>query len=211
MSASALVLFGVAFISTLLVVFAREIGARPLSAVAWLCTIAGAALLVYGLVGFFGAFLSVTGRLPWTSEEIAFPMGQVEGAVVDADGLIYCPSPPWGRIQLYDQDKRFIRGWFVNAFGGTFRVNVDRENHLQVATARRRMLYVFDRQGRLLSRTSYEPRSFSDFDGWQGTAIAIPTPFYLLPLTHPVLAWCTALAGIVILVVTAKRAKGGPM
>jgi hypothetical protein len=64
------------------------------------------------------------------------------------------------------------------------------------------MLYVFDRQGRLLSRASYEPRSYSDFDGWRGSAIAIaiPTPFYLLSLTHPVFAWATALAGMLLLI-----------
>lgn len=162
--------------------------------------ITGAALLAYGMLGFLGAFLSATGRLPWNADDTPFPMGYVDGAVIDADGLIYCPSPPWGRIQLYDRDRRFIRGWFVNAFGGTFRIHVDPENHLQVATARGRMLYVFDRQGRLLSRASYEPRSYSDFDGWRGSAIAIPTPVYLLPLTHPVFAWATALAGMLLLI-----------
>jgi hypothetical protein len=165
----------------------------------------GGGLLVYGLVGFFGAFLSATGRLPWSSEATAFPMGHVDGAVIDGDGFIYCPSPSWGRIQLYDRDKRFVRGWFANAFGGTFRVHIDRDNHLEVATARGRMRYVFDREGRLLASASYEPRSYSDFEGWRGSSIAIPTPFYLLPLTHPFYAWATALAGMLILMSTRRR------
>ena len=161
--------------------------------------IAGALLLAYGMIAFFGAFLSATGRLPWSPETTAIPMGRVNGAVIDDDGMIYCPSPPWGRIQLYDRDKRFIRGWPVNAFGGTFRLHIDGDNHLEVATARGRMVYTFDRQGRLLSSASYEPRSYSDFDGWGGTVVSIPTPFYLLPFTHPFAAWITALAGMLML------------
>jgi hypothetical protein len=69
------------------------------------------------------------------------------------------------------------------------------------------MLYVFDRQGRLLSSASYEPRSYWDFDGWRGSAIAIPTPFYLLPLTHPVFAWATALAGMMLLIAHTRARK----
>jgi hypothetical protein len=167
--------------------------------------ILGLLLIAYGLLGFFGAFLSATGRLAPNSERTEIPMGRVDGAVIDADGLIYCPSTPWGRVQLYDRDKRFIRGWFVGALGGTFRLHIDPENHLEVATARGRMVYVFDREGRLLSSTSYAPRSYSDFDGWRGSAIAIPTPLYLLPLTHPVFAWGTALAGMLIVISTARR------
>src|SRR5262249_29184513 len=166
---------------------------------------AGAALAAYGVLAFFGAFLSATGGLPWKSEETQVPMWLVDGAVVDPNGLIYCPSSPWGRIQLYDRDKRFIRGWPVQAFGGVFRLHIDAENHLEVATARRRMLYVFDREGRLLSTASYEPRSYSDFDHWRGIAVTLPTPFYLLPLTHPLFAWLVALAGMLTL-----KAAAGP-
>jgi hypothetical protein len=169
--------------------------------------IAGVILLAYGMLAFFGAFLSATGRLPWSSENRAIPMWRVDGAVVDADGMIYCPSAPWGRVQLYDRGKRFVRGWPVNAFGGTFRLHIDRDNHLQVATARGRMLYAFDRQGRLLSSASYEPGSYSDFDGWRGTAITIPTPFYLLPFTHPFFAWATALVGMLMLRSTTRARR----
>ena len=165
---------------------------------------AGVALFAYGVLGFFGAFLSATGRLPWASGDTALPMWYVDGAAVDGDGMIYCPSPPWGRIQLYDRDKRFVRGWSVNASGGTFRIHVNRDNHLEVATARGRMLYVFDREGHLLSGASYEPRSYSVFDGWRGRAIVIPTPFYLIPLTHPLLAWALALAGMLIMMAASR-------
>jgi hypothetical protein len=180
---------------------------RTKSAGTLICGVAGLLLIAYGMLGFFGAFLSATGRLPWRSEDTAFPMGRVEGAVIDADGLIYCPSPSWGRIQLYDRDKRFIRGWFVNAFGGEFRIHVNAQNQLEVATARRRMLYVFDREGHLLSSASHEPQSYADFDSRTGSVIWIPTPFYLLPLTHPVVAWLVAAAGMLLLVTATRQRR----
>lgn len=49
--------------------------------------------------------------------------------------------------------------------------------------------------------------AYSDFDGWGGSAIAIPTPFYLLPLTHPFFAWATALAGMLVLMSTRRRRR----
>jgi hypothetical protein len=177
-----IVLIGTVFVAVAALRLAEAIRTRgQRSAGTLICGIAGVVLIAYGVLGFLGAFLSATGRLPWRSEDTAFPMGRVDGAVIDADGLIYCPSPPWGRIQLYDRDKRFIRGWFVNAFGGVFRIHVNAQNHLEVATARRRMLYVFDREGHLLSSASYEPRAYADFDNWRGSVISIDAALSAAP------------------------------
>jgi len=203
-----IVLVGVAVVGAAALRLAAAIRSRrQMSTRTLVCGIAGVALVAYGMVGFFGAMLFATGALPWRSDDNAIPMGRVTGAVRDADGLIYCPSTPWGRIQVYDKDKRFIRGWFVEAFGGVFRIQINAQNHLEVATARGRMLYVFDREGRLLSSASYEPRSYSDFDAWRGTVIWIPTPFYLVPLTHPFYAWLVAAAGMVLLTVATRQPR----
>ena len=183
----------------------------PRSAGTLISGIAGVLLIAYGMLGFLGALMSATERLPWKSEGTEFPMGRVDGAVIDADGLIYCPSTPWGRIQLYDRDKRFIRGWFVNAFGGVFRLHVNAQNHLEVATARGRMFYVFDREGHLLSSASYEPRSYPDFDSWRGSVVWVPTPFYLLPLTHPIVAWLVAAAGMLLVHAATRRRRRRPL
>jgi hypothetical protein len=207
-----IVLFGLAVVGAAVLRLAEAIRMRPQPTTRMLVGgIVGVALIAYGMLGFFGAFVSATGRLPWTSKDTALPMGRVDGAVVDRDGLIYCPSTPWGRIQLYDRNKRFIRGWSVEAFGGVFRLHINAENHLEVATARRRMLYVFDREGRLLSGASMDPRSYPDLDHWRGSVIWIPTPFYLLPLTHPFFAWLVAAAGMVlVMVATRQHVKGAP-
>jgi len=171
--------------------------------------IAAVLLIAYGMLGFFGAFLSATGHPPSINTEV--PMGRVDGAVIDRDGLIYCPSTPWGRIQLYDRDKRFIRGWSVNASGGVFRIHVDPQNHLEVATARRRMLYVFDREGNLLSGKAYEPRSYSDFDNWRGAVVWIPTAFYLLPMASPFFAWGVAVVGMILLTTFTRKPRRAPV
>jgi len=205
-------LIGVAVVAAAAFRLAEAIRVRgQMSAAMLIVGIVGVALIAYGMLGFFGAFLSATASLPWSSGDTAIPMGRVEGAVTDADGVIYCPSSPWGRIQVYDRDKRFIRGWPVNAFGGVFRIHLDSQNHLEVATARGQMLYVFDREGHLLSKASYEPRSYSDFDNWRGTVVWIPTPFYLLPLTHPFIAWGVAALGMILLVAVTRQRRRGPL
>jgi hypothetical protein len=211
MNSVVIVLIAVTFIGAATLYLIEAIRRQPGRSTATVVMgIVGLLLLAYGIIAFFGAFLSATGGLPWSSENVAVPMWRVDGAVVDAEGMIYCPSTSWGRVQLYDRDRRFIRGWTVNAFGGAFRLHIDPDNHLQVATVRRRMLYVFDRQGRLLSSASYEPQSSSAFDGWRGTTVTIPTPVYLLPFTHPFFAWATGLVGMVMLRSTtrARRRSG---
>jgi hypothetical protein len=70
---------------------------------------------------------------------------------------------------------------------------------------------VFDREGHLLSSASYEPRSYTDFDNWRGSVISIPTPFYLLPLTHPVFAWLVAAAGMLLLTAATRQRRRPPL
>ena len=65
----------------------------------------------------FSAFLSATGRLPWKSDETQFPMWLVDGAVVDADGLIYCPLPIIGSHSVIRSRQAIRRWWSVQAFG----------------------------------------------------------------------------------------------
>ncbi len=79
--------------------------------------------LVVGATGFFGSALSATGGLDWLPESFEWPVGKVQGALTGADGRVVVPHRPSGRIQIYDRNLVFQRGWFINAHGGTFRLS----------------------------------------------------------------------------------------
>jgi hypothetical protein len=164
-------------------------------------SIVGALLLLYGLVGFFSAALSATGGLRWLKGDHEFPMGVVSGALFDDEGTLYCPSIPFGRIQIYDHKMRYLRGWFVQAFGGDFRIRVTPEKNIEVVTARETMRYVFDSRGALLSSSSYEPKSYADYSNWTGQVVLVPTPFYLWPMFHPFGSWAVGVLGMAIIAI----------
>ena len=172
--------------------------------------IAAALLVLYGMVGFFGAALSATGGLRWLPRTTQFPMGFVDGAVTDRAGNFYCPSTSFGRIQVYDRNRQFLYGWFVDASGGSFRIHMDPEDRLEVVTARGRTRYLFDLHGKHISRSHYPPKSYSDFDHWKGVPVWIPNPIFLLPLSSPFGSLGTALLGIVVLNWTGRKKKRSP-
>jgi hypothetical protein len=77
--------------------------------------------VLIGASGFFAAALSAVGifKLPSSRE---WPAGYVSGVVTTPDGKYIVPLVPSGRVQLYDSQWHFIRGWNVDAGGGDFKV-----------------------------------------------------------------------------------------
>ena len=172
-------------------------------------SIMGSLLLLYGIVGFFGSAISATGGLRWLSTDHEFPMGIVTNAIKDQNNNIFCPTNPYGRIQVYDKDFKYIRGWFVNAYGGSFRIRFTPGMNIQVATARQQKLYEFSPNGVLLSESTYAPGDYSDFSSWPSQIVAVPTPIILWPMFHPFGSWGVAALGMIMLgILRLTKVKG---
>jgi hypothetical protein len=84
---------------------------------------------------------------------------------VDTQGHVYCLSRFYNRLQLFNSDGKFVRGWFVDTPRGPVRMWTDDQDHLHVATKPESKLFVFNPRGRLLSATR-----ISDFDKEFGRA-----------------------------------------
>ena len=78
------------------------------------------ACLVIGALGFFGSALSATGGLSWLPSTFEWPIGGAENVLITSDGTHIVPHTASGRIQIYDKDLNFLRGWNIDAGGGTF-------------------------------------------------------------------------------------------
>src|SRR5438270_13980897 len=134
-------LFAILLVLTLggMIIFAAVLA--PLSAkggTRWRrgATIAASCFMVVGAAGFFGSGLSAVGGHNWLPSSFEWPMGYAQGVVTTREGLHVVPHTPTGRIQIYDADWSFVRGWHVEAGGGDFRLLEPAMGQLHVITAR---------------------------------------------------------------------------
>lgn len=159
-----------------------------------------------GLVGFLGSAASATGQLNWLPPSFEWPVGTVSNAVTTKDGLNIVPNVPSGRIQIYDADWKFLRGWPIEAGGGVFKLFLREEGRIHVATARGRRHLVYSLDGDLMSNSSCEPNSFNSFPD-QGRKATVPTSLWLWPMSNPAVSWAFGFFGMVFLIAARSRVK----
>ena len=156
-------------------------------------------LILIGAGGFFAAALSAVGvlNLPTSWE---WPAGYVSGVVTAEDGKYIVPLIPSGRVQLYDAQWHFIRGWNVDAAGDEFKAQCSPDGKIEVFTARGEHHYSFTEDGYLIASTTTLPEDFSALP--QGQAVVVPTSPLLWVFSSPFLSCGVAVigfAGIAIL------------
>jgi|GEM_PF-5922369 len=82
-----------------------------------------------------------------------YPVGDVKGIVVDSEDRIYLGLYDYDRIQVYDKNGVYLRSWGFSTRGGVFRIAINEFDNIYVASVRGSVLYIFDSEGRLLSKT----------------------------------------------------------
>jgi hypothetical protein len=174
--------------------------------VRWIRFTAGVCLVIGG-IGFFGSGLSSTGQLNWLPSTFEWPVGFAKGVVTTKSGLYVVPHYPVSRVQIYDPNWVFIRGWHVNTDGIDFRVSVAEDDYIEVRTARGNHLYVFDVHGKLLSEQSYSediPLSLMSVNGY---SYMVPTPPWLWVFSGPFFSGCVIAIGMGMLIVMEMKRK----
>jgi len=157
--------------------------------------------MVYGGLGFLAQWLSAAGGLSFLPSWFEWPLGSVSGVVRDKSGRYIAPHTHTGRIQVYDRDKKFVRGWTIDAGGGTFKLHMTEDDLIEVFTARGDRHYVFRHDGTLVRDGTYSPRSYSDLAPESQLTVRFNTPFILLPFSHPVAGWELGVLGVIGLIV----------
>jgi len=68
-----------------------------------------------------------------------FPLADIGGGLaVDNQERLYCISSEYSRLQVFDTEGRFLRGWFVNTRPSDYRLLVDKDDNVIVAKRTRR-------------------------------------------------------------------------
>ncbi len=97
-------------------------------------------------------FLQMMG-MRLVSEKLIFPLGQERKSVIalDSKGHIFYPIESYKRIQVYNEEGRFIRGWFAPIYSDQiWDIYIDTNDNLHVIVNEKE--YIYDINGRLLTK-----------------------------------------------------------
>ena len=142
------------------------------------------------------------------SDSFEWPAGYSQNVITTSDGRHIVPNIPADRIQIYSPDWHFIRGWNLPDPNMSFIVMPFIEDTQQIEvvahtagrgsdTTRMSATYRFAVNGKLLSRET-GPFSRAAYDSLpaSGASLWVPTPFWLLPLANPAIAWVICVVAV---------------
>ena len=94
--------------------------------------------LLIGALGLFVIFvcagMSYCG-LQGISSQIRFPIGEATSFAVDREGHIFCYAGSLCRLQIFNKQGGFLRGWFVYTAFSTGKLYTDPNDHIHVVTS----------------------------------------------------------------------------
>jgi hypothetical protein len=163
-----------------------------------------ATLVFYGGIGFFGQGLAALGGLWFVSPTVEWPVGVPDDVTIDSQGRRVVTLTACGRIQIYAGDGTFVRGWFVDASGGTFTARITEADGIEVRTARGRKRLLYSPTGELLEQGS-DQGDYPDAHPGPSDRSTFHTPLLLWPFAHPLVAWGVAAVGMAGLALAHKR------
>jgi hypothetical protein len=156
--------------------------------IAW----AGGLLVVLGFVSF-----ASNGAAGWLPSSIEWPIGLAGDVLTTPSGIRVVGHDAADRVQIYDANWCFLRGWPIDAHGGVFRIAILPDDQVEVITARGDTRFVFDLNGRELSRGPAPKRAPPSFEHISlGTYV--PTWPWLWTLTTPFLGFVAIILGIAL-------------
>ena len=120
-------------------------------------------LIILGCFGWIVGSLASRGILNFVSNAVEFPLGNLNGIAVDSSGNIYCGLRFYSRIHQYGPTGQFVAGWFIEAGSGAFRLYVNNNDELEVATIRNEMYYRFKSSGTLIEKKKGGSKYYNDF------------------------------------------------
>lgn len=128
---------------------------------------AGIFLLVTGFASFINGFLCALGVSPWVTEKTELPFTSPGCYTVDKEERLYCGLEFYCRIQLYDSEGNFIKGWFLNSGGGRLEMQIDDKNQLHVANFKGHTLLTFSPEAELVEEKPLEGDVYSEVEKWE--------------------------------------------
>jgi len=166
-------------------------------------------LVIAGGAGFFATGLLAVDFLKFP-RSFQWPAGYVNGVVRTPDGKYIVPVVHAARVQVYDQEWRFLCGWHVNSFGRDFGVASTLKERIEVVAEGRH--YSYTENGDLISDkplSRFASEIMHSFQG-AGSSFLVPTSPFLLIFSSPLLCWATMVVGAVGRHLSTKSSRRRP-
>ncbi|MES2983343.1 MAG: hypothetical protein V4727_13605 [Verrucomicrobiota bacterium] len=163
----------------------------------------GGSLVYIGGLGFFGTAISSSIQIPKSFE---WPIGLADQIIPLSNGYVLAMHHPSARVQVYDVEQVFVRGWSVAASGGGFKGKLLSDGRVEIWTARGQKKFVYTLDGSLIEQGSYSPKTFADIEiQVEKGKLPIFLPFWIF--ANPAIAWGVGFCGMLILLVCNKFLK----
>ena len=157
---------------------------------------AGSILMFLGGLGFFGAAVSAYGGLDWLPSSFEWPVGTSDRAITMPGGEHVVPVIFSGRVQVYDRNLKFLRGWAVPSYGKPFRVRPAGSDRFDAVYYRTRAdTYLLD--GTLVRRAVGQREEYALPSN--GQRLCIPTSPWLLVYSGATTTWLMSMSGVALL------------
>lgn len=153
-----------------------------------------ALIALYGAAGFVLPAFLASSIIPADWE---WPMPRQSSVLELPDGRRAGVQSSASRVQVYDASGNYLTGWYLSNGGtilgpGPARPGEPESIEVQISDQK----ITFDLQGRELGREELPDYSPLPTTG-NFVEMEFSTPFYLLPLTNPILCWFMGLVGII--------------
>jgi hypothetical protein len=162
---------------------------------------AGFLLLLVGGIAGFGSALSAWGGLGWLPESFEWPIGSSVGAITMPGGEHVVPHIFAARVQIYDRNLKFVRGWAVPSYGKDFKVRPAGRDRFDALYGTRTDTYLLD--GKLVGHKSGGPSYYTLPD--YGQRLSIPTWPWLLIFSGSWPPFLSGALGMAVLALLKRR------
>ena len=154
--------------------------------------ILGTILVALGATPLVANQLEAMDLMNWLPPAFEWPSGFAPVASTPS-GIHVVSLIPSARIQIYDRDWHFIRGWNVGTFGAGFYATPLAADRIEVAPEHGPRQYVFSLSGNLVAVENH-PAIHSQILMTLTKAQYVPTRWWLFPISEPL--WSITVWGI---------------
>jgi hypothetical protein len=152
---------------------------------------------LWGVIGFGTQWIIGAGALK-LPQSFNWPAGWVRGAVLDSDGNYIVPIIPVGRIQIYDSQLHFLRGWSMATGGKDFTLYAEPGQLVRMVDYRKQQFW-FSEDGTIQKEANAEVPQDEEQESSSlpAPSMQIPTAPPFLVFASPIVAWIVAVFGCV--------------